>query len=413
MDNDQPDQPDGPRWRLASFTAVGLVVFLAAGLNIAVQPPAQTPSPRESPSARSSPTPAPSPKATPPLPTRSFPNPVATPDADPEPLEFGASASAGTTLPAMVAGLEIAVEPDATPGGGMLALTLKLPVGTLVPCLTWDASAAAFYTLDAAGTVRRIAVDGFREEVHADTGLPNGWLDRSAAGLAVASAERGELALLDPVTLAVTRRLPVPPIPRFTCSPALAFAYGIAPAGLVAVDLASGAVSRPAQPHDIAPTLDGAFTQVTATPDGRRLLAVAGDRLVRLSVASARVTLEQVGPHLPARALALAVSVDGRAVCAPTGGAPAVHQVDHLDLPPITLAGDVFGDAVGLDSKAALYFGQAPNRPLVALDAAGKPLREYPLSGGRTRQLLVHPEGRKLLALTDTHLSWVEFPGDK
>ncbi len=41
----------------------------------------------------------------------------------------------------------------------------------------------------------------------------------------------------------------------------------------------------------------------------------------------------------------------------------------------------------------------------------GEKEKEYSLSGGDVRQILVHPKGRKVVILTTTTLFFVELPG--
>src|SRR5205085_718691 len=70
--------------------------------------------------------------------------------------------------------------PEPKPGGGPLArhtrqvgdaavTDLAVNAAGTRPCVAWDATGKAFYLLDLAGTVRRVALDGFREEASLET----------------------------------------------------------------------------------------------------------------------------------------------------------------------------------------------------------------------------------------------------
>jgi predicted Zn finger-like uncharacterized protein len=358
--------------------------------------------------------PARTPPPPPPPPTRSAYVPEPRPDA-----------SSGGTMSRLASGLADALRsrltggaapvaaPVGPPGGGMFALTLKLPVADLEPCLTWDDDARSFFTLDGAGVVRRFSVDGFREQARLESAQGGGWLARSAAGVVLSAPRRKEVWVLDPKTLAVQRKLAVPEFERAICSPAAAVCFGVGGPSIWSADLRSGTVGKALKLADLDARLNGKVTHGAVSRDGRHLIVLSSGRIARLRIEGAGVVHEQTSGVLDPAPVTLQMSPDGTLVAAPAaGGRAAVYATARLEAPQISLAAPSLGDAFGLDARGGLYFANDGKRTLIALDRTGKTAREIKLVGARARQVLVHPDGRKLLALSDARLSWIELPAE-
>ena len=69
------------------------------------------------------------------------------------------------------------------------------------------ADARAFFTLESNGTLRRVALDGFRQEKRLDLNQECSWLAPSAEGLVVTLSGLGEVWVIDPDQLAVKKLL--------------------------------------------------------------------------------------------------------------------------------------------------------------------------------------------------------------
>jgi hypothetical protein len=123
------------------------------------------------------------------------------------------------------------------------------------------------------------------------------------------------------------------------------------------------------------------------------------------------------------------ISPDGKYVCVPvSGGNPVnlkfhpsgvkdhstyIYHAQKIDSNPACIIEQgPHPTHVAFDPTLPLIYSCNESNQLQVFDFTGKKLREYVLgsSAGSTRQILAHPDGGKLLLLTDQKLLWVELP---
>ena len=105
---------------------------------------------------------------------------------------------------------------------------------------------------------------------------------------------------------------------------------------------------------------------------------------------------------------------NGEVADQPKVGPYATHlyAVGNLDKPLAILKSGAYPVAIGFDPKAKLVYAQNHEKQLIVFTADGIKGKEYDLGTGGTRQLLVHPDGRKLIVFADKKISYVELPKD-
>jgi hypothetical protein len=313
-------------------------------------------------------------------------------------------------------------EPLAAPAVAVPDLDVRrlgLPAGVL-PCPCWSADGRAFFCLEDNGTLRRVALDGFRQEKRLDLGQHGSWLAPSAEGLLATLDALGEVWVIDPDTLTVKRRVAVPGVEYAVCSAGSSFAFAPRrkqpgdPRVLGVLDLAKGVMVRDYQPEADR----NGFEMLRATPDGKYLIGTDGGRLVRYRIDGTAVLYEQTGPAVAVHPAAPCVSPDGKYACLPCAagntslaalpvpaGATYVFEVADLSRPAFALQPGTGPACVGFDPAAGALYGQDQDNQLITCDARGVPRRRYSLeNAGAVKQFLVHPEGRRLLILTDAGL---------
>jgi hypothetical protein len=310
---------------------------------------------------------------------------------------------------------------------------LTLPAKGLVNCLCWSADGKAFYTLHAEpGVLRRVAFPGMQEELVLEVGAKANWLALSAEGLVLSVTGRQEVWLVDPATLQVKKRLPLPGLLQAVSAPPLSVAIAAVgdnprtlPETLAVLDLKTGATAKVYGRRDFDPRQGLAFGSPTVTPDGVYLFT-RSDRLHRFRIAGGALALEETCRGEGLNPVSIAVSPDSKWVCMPSGGGnglggpgaqklPRYHTVIYavkaLGVPAVVIAQGAYPRTAAFDPRTGKIYAQNMERQLLVFNAQGKREREMAL-GGRgedTAQILPHPEGGRLLVLTSARLCSVQF----
>ena len=123
------------------------------------------------------------------------------------------------------------------------------------------------------------------------------------------------------------------------------------------------------------------------------------------------LTYEETGPALVTGPEGQVV-VGGKWVCllhskGNEGAAPYstnVYAADNLAKPVLTVTQGKGATAVAFAAGSGKVYSNNSAQTLVRYSAAGAKEQEYALDEGTTRQILVHPEGHKLLILTSARL---------
>jgi S1-C subfamily serine protease len=314
--------------------------------------------------------------------------------------------------------------------GNLSVQALKLPGGAKgVPgCMCWSPDGKAFYFLQGdEGVLRRVAVNGLREEMRLDVRKRCTWLSPSGEGLLLTVADVQEVWVLDPDTLKVKRRLEAPSVQRCVSAPGLSVAVAVNAGDDARVfDLKPGGTSRDFHTRSFGKNVNYRFP--TLTPDGKYLFTMGGtEQLIRFRVEGTGLALDEMSPRIAQNGQGIAVSPDGKYVCLPSGGgnyqglpnhpevrpySTYVYAVDNLRKPAFTLHQGNYPRAVAFDPKAGAIYAQNFENQLVLFSPTGVRRQEHPLSerGDEVKQFLVHPEGGRLIVLTERRVFYVATP---
>jgi S1-C subfamily serine protease len=304
--------------------------------------------------------------------------------------------------------------------GGLTVKEVSIGSGATPACLCWAPDGKSFYHLDGRGVVRLIDFETFKEKASVDTGAKCTWLSVSAEGVVVSNPDAQELRLLDMQTLQPIRKAPIAKAMRAVSAPASRYAYaGESGAGqslLSIIDLKTGKIVRQLRPANFGQQRLG-FDNMVLSADGKRMFTTGLETICRFTVNGATLRFNEESPRLiQGRFEGLCISPDGQLVCAPSGGGnynvdgerrgnyqTYVYKTNSLKHSVVTLEQGAYPTAVGFD-KSGMFYAQNHDHQLIVFDAAGIKLKEHKLTanrGGMVKQYLVHPEGRKLLILTE------------
>jgi hypothetical protein len=156
-------------------------------------------------------------------------------------------------------------------------------------------------------------------------------------------------------------------------------------------------------------------------PDGKTCLIGGGDQMLQtIGYGPTGLTRLQSTARLSDAGQGIFASPDGKYVCWPSGGgnaglgmtyATAVFKADDLKKPAFVMHSGAFPRVVGFDVKAELAYTMNSGKQLMTFTFDGKKQKEYQLpGGGETRAIAPHPEGRRVLVLTEKGLCDVKLP---
>jgi len=326
---------------------------------------------------------------------------------------------------AIPAGIEGAGE--AGPVGDLLVASRQIGEGAAKNTMCWAADAKSFYHLDGAGTLRRVSFPGLEVEATRATGKRCSRVTVSSRGPILTHEEGGEAWLLDGKTLDVVQTYRTGKALYLASSPGSAYAYGVestpSEAVLTVYDLKDGkAVNRYSHRDFEARDVRAVhFVSPAVSPDGRYLFTMGGfgRAMYRFRLEGPDVVCEEAAHSLlSGEFLGAALSHDGKYFSAPSrdgnppvgGDAPARHRTyvflaARWERPVLALRFGGPSLAVGFDLASGLIYAHDPDHTLIVHDARGARLKAAKLAPtdrpGTVRQILVHPEGRKVVVLVD------------
>jgi hypothetical protein len=295
--------------------------------------------------------------------------------------------------------------------------------------LCWSGDGQSFYHLEPeTGVLRRIALKGFQEQARLEVKAPCRWLSRSGQGLLVTLAAKPQVWVVDPETLQLRDQIESGFAARVVSAPALNVAFaGIKAPGwgdsCSVLDLKARTVVRQYSRRDV-PRSAGLVCPVI-TPDGKYLFAQGDNAMHRYRIDGAALVFEESSQRLCQGGESICISPDSQFVCLPTGGGQRglkghpevkpystfVYPVTSINKPAYFLESGAYPRAVGFDTKAGLVYGQNHRYQLILFSPTGIKLKEYAFPGTRdVTEIVVHPEGRKLLLLTDNTILYIELP---
>jgi len=252
------------------------------------------------------------------------------------------------------------------------------------------------------------------------------WLSPSAEGLLLTVTGLQEVWVLDPTDFRVKAKVAIPSAERAVSSPAISVGFAIGDRQqryltLRVIDLKNGQVVREYGTSDFKDR-HAYYAGPVVTPDGKYLFTQGGS-LLRFRILDDELELEENSRDSgdTAHQRGIAISPDGYYVSLLTtfGGGQSngtnIYKITNLSRPEIVIRSIPGPTSLAFDLKAGLIFADHPQHPLIFFHPNGTRLKEYSLAsparqGGRTRQFLVHPDGGKLLVLTDSKIVLVTLP---
>ena len=87
-------------------------------------------------------------------------------------------------------------------------------------------------------------------------------------------------------------------------------------------------------------------------------------------------------------------------------------RVDDLK-PAMALYAGAYPQTVAVNPATGRFYTQNADHPLIVFSATGELENAYRwMNVGETHRLVVHPQGKKLLAISERRIVWVELPDD-
>lgn len=303
---------------------------------------------------------------------------------------------------------------------------LNIDAEQMPPCLLWDKDAKHFYCIERGNILRKISLDGFKDAAKVDLGTACTWLSMSGEGLLVSAPEAQQVLVVDPQTLETKRKIAAPKVARAASAPRLAFAYagsdGSRPGNeslLSVLDLKKGEIVKQYQAKELAEPkrLSPSFGHGTLTPDGKFLFTNNPGALYRFKIDGEKVALDQSSGGIGG-GVAIEISPDGQWVCLPSPGGSSlvagvpkystvVFPVNDLSKHAIAVTTGPSHRAMAFDTKLGKIYANGSGQ-LIMYTMRGIKEEEHSIkNGGTTQQILLHPDGTRMLLLTDIALHQV------
>jgi hypothetical protein len=244
-----------------------------------------------------------------------------------------------------------------------------------------------------------------------------------------------EIWVVDPATLDVKKKIPVPRPIRAAAAPALSLAFiAVASKGskgalaernpdLSVVDLKTGKSVGEYTPKQFKQF--NCFQGPLVTPDGKYLIAEGSPDLYRFGVKGAELEMQEFsragGRFNPSARLE--VSDDSKFVCTPeyggnngAGGGVHVYAVEDLKTPAFSLRPKGGGfTCMAFDSAAGrIYSFMRVQGGISVHNNVGRVESDHPMNlppGPSATTMAVHPKGRKLILMDNNQLYYMELEG--
>lgn len=296
-------------------------------------------------------------------------------------------------------------------------------VGNTGARLCWTADAKAFYHLDRAGVIRCYS---FPDLKLLATGPAAGPLGRAFMGISLSSQGLiapalgvHEFLLLDPVTLRETRKIATGGGFYVHSAPGLDHAYVCIPGDdngeLKVLDLRTGKLVQRYTARELAPAEHSvAFDHPVVSGDGQYLFSADRERIFRFKLDGGAVRFADATPRINLNFAHFCISNDGDLICAPGSGGnngaepylTYIYSSGSLKQHVLALSIGQSVNGIGFDVKSGLIYSHRFDKPLMIYNTRGQLLQTFGLDSSAPKgafvrvQFLVHPEGRRLLALT-------------
>jgi NPCBM/NEW2 domain len=299
-----------------------------------------------------------------------------------------------------------------------------------LPQMANSADGKSYYVLESAGRLRRMDWETHEQKA---------WLKLPAAARSLAVSQRGVLVLvealqseawlLDADTLKRLRWGPLPDVSAVVSNPSLTIALAESREGddhlgrIRVIDLTSFTVVGLFKNEVLNPGAAGLQSrEFRFTPDGKAFVGINNlGRLQRWRLQKVRSKqwlpiLEETGPGIVTGKEGV-LMVGGKYVSllhpkGNDGAAPYstfVYDVSTLGQSAFTITTGKGATALAFDDRTGRVYSNNAAQSLIRYSDKGAKEQDYALDEGSTRQILVHPEGRKLLVLTSKKLYAAEL----
>ncbi len=308
--------------------------------------------------------------------------------------------------------------------------TVNLKAQEIVTNLFWSDDSQYLYLLQKEGTLRKLSMPFFIPVADLSVDGVCARLENSSEGMVIVVGGGREAWIVEKESLTLKRKIDTRGDTNLTTSTASPIAYSSNYRGefLAIFDLARGeysngfnvstfAAAHGALRHEQAADLEDC-NNPRLTPDGNYLFCISGGSLHRFKTDGFSLFHEESGAPVCSR---IQISPDSRYIAALSERRITeikdhanldpgiyIYDVDNLQKPVLAITQET--EFIGFDrASQRLYVQNYANRSLIVLNSDGTLNKEYAL-GINPRQILVHPEGDKMLILDHNRLLWVELP---
>jgi len=294
----------------------------------------------------------------------------------------------------------------------------QIKTGAL-PCLFWaDAKGTAFYTISAAGAIRRISFPDLIETAQTDLQSRCSYLAPSAEGLVVSVSELQEVWVLDEATFKVKATIAVPALVRAVSAYPLSVGVAVNKDGIYELDFKTKTSKRYAGERSQL----GGYADPVMTPDGKFVFtAGAGYGFNRWGVVNGKLKFFEgtTGGHDGSAIRLPQVTADSkyfilgtytgnaRTTMPPYYGVTWIFRSDNIQVPDFTIV--PMSSVVGVDTAAGYVYGAHVRAGIKLYSMKGDLIKDYKMEAD-PKQILVHPEGNRFLYLEGNKFSLVEVP---
>jgi len=322
-----------------------------------------------------------------------------------------------------------------------LTVRRKVPATAenLVKPIYFSADGSSCFLLENQGRLREISLPGMSTITERNLNVKCSAFGRWEEGFAIYADATQELIVLDEA-FNETGRVKTPGLVGFATAPTLDFGYVIGKNQIGTVYLkkakllklnttpllrAAARVKRTERPP--APL---GFDRATCTLDGKYLVTMADHRINRFAIKrKGALVWEESGWKIGSSGTPAGLSVGGNPhlVAAPYGtgnsrnlpGHPVspgygtfIYDLKKLSVPKVTVTPGAYPEAMGFDGELKLIYAQNFDVDLIVYNHGGAKIAQYELDerNAQAKAFFTHPEGGKLLVLTENSLVWCELP---
>jgi WD40 repeat protein len=320
--------------------------------------------------------------------------------------------------------------------------SLDLPGESILECMQWSPDGKYVCILSEDGVLRKVAYPSLQQELILEIGGKAGWMQLCKYGILVGVESLGQIWLIDGTTLEVKRQFAAPGVGWYGFTSSLnstaVYVSDDNAQKLIMIDIKTG---TPVQEFS-ARALQSKFGNTikkhpdsvvltdmsfpTMSSDGKYFFCVGFECLHRFKVSGTDLIYEEMGPRIGSNAQRIYVDPESRYVAMPSGGGNGqpeghpnagsyvtyVYRVSDLSRPVIALEGGAYPGCIALDRVSKNVYLDNYDYQIMVFTPKGLKQQNYALTENSddVRQFLVHPDGGKLLVLTESALKNVEIP---